>query len=164
MAFPFRRPRRAHDGHDSFTCSHRIDGCGATHGVVALSQLAELEMSRSQLRTASIKRHLLVEAAPRVYAVVGSPDTLEQRQQVALLCLGSDAVLSHEAAARLHRFDRCRPDVIELTVLRRHHGVRAPFRIHTTNSLPAIDRVMVDAWPVTSASRTVISPRSQSCQ
>jgi hypothetical protein len=125
------------------------------HGVISLRQLAMLEVSRSQLRTA-IKRHLLVEAAPRVYSVVGSPDTLEQRQQVALLCLGSDAVLSHEAAARLHGFDRCRPDVIELTVLRRHHGVRAPFRIHTTNSLPTIDRVMVDEWPVTSASRTVI--------
>lgn len=125
------------------------------HGVISLRQLAELEVSRSQLRTA-IKRHLFVEAAPRVYAVVGAPDTLEQRQQIALLSLGPDAVLSHETAARLHGFDRCQPDVIELTVPRRQHGVRAPFRIHTTNRLPAIDRVTVDQWPVTSATRTVI--------
>ncbi len=130
------------------------------HGVISLRQLAELEVSRSQLRTA-IKRHLFVEAAPRVYAVVGAPDTLEQRQQVALLSLGPDAVLSHETAARLHGFDRCRPDVIELTVPRRHllrtvrsdrsgpcrllRTVRYPLRGPGRWGAPRLDRLLIDA-------------------
>jgi hypothetical protein len=73
-----------------------------------------------------------------------------------LLCLGADAVLSHEAAARLHGFDRCLPDVVEFTLPRRGRGVRAPLRVHTTKSFSRLDTVSVDGWPCTSATRTVI--------
>ena len=42
--------------------------------------------------------------------------------RVGLLCLGAEAVVSHEAAARLHRFDRCLLDAVEFTVPRRAAG------------------------------------------
>jgi very-short-patch-repair endonuclease len=125
------------------------------HGLISLSQLRALEITRSQLRTA-VEEGWLIKAGPRVYGVVGAPDSLERRQTLGLLCLGADAVLSHESAARLHGFDRCKPDVVEFTVPRRHRGVRAAFRVHTTNDLPPIDRVKLAGYPCTSATRTVV--------
>ena len=125
------------------------------HGLISLNQLRALEISRPQVRTA-VERGRLIEAAPRVYAVVGAPESLERRQTLGLLCLGDTAVLSHEAAARLHGFDRCKPDIVEYTLPRQHHGRRVPFRVHTTKSLPRIDRVTVAGFPCTSATRTVL--------
>ncbi len=87
--------------------------------------------------------------------VRGRLDTVERRQRLGLLCLGPDAVLSHEAAARLHGFDRCRPTSWSSPCPDRR-GVRGPFIVHTTNSLAAIDRVTIAGWPCTSATRTVI--------
>jgi very-short-patch-repair endonuclease len=125
------------------------------HGLISLGQLRAHEITRSQVRTA-VERGRLIEAAPRVYAVVGAPESIERRQTLGLLCLGSSAVLSHEAAARLHGFDRCKPHVVEFTMPRRHHGVRVPFRVHTTICLPRIDQVTVAGFPCTSATRTVL--------
>lgn len=125
------------------------------HGLISLGQLRALEITRSQVRTA-VERGRLTEAAPRVYAVVGAPDSLERRQTLGLLCLGDSAVLSHEAAARLHGFDRCKPDIVEFTMPRQHHGRRVPFRVHTTTCLPRTDRVTVTGFPCTSATRTVL--------
>ncbi len=125
------------------------------HGVITLAQLVERGVTRQQLRTA-IRRGLLVPVAPRVYAVGGSPPTVARWQMAGLLCLGPDAVLSHETAARLHGFDRCLPDVVELTVPRACHGMRVPFTVHTTGHWSTLDRVVIDGWPCTSATRTVI--------
>lgn len=93
---------------------------------------------------------------PRVYVVAGSPATVERRQFAGLLCLGPSAVLSHEAAARLHGFDRARRDVVEFTMPRSARGCRVPFVVHTTRLLPKIDRVRVCGFPCTSATRTII--------
>lgn len=134
----------------------RVLAFAARHdGLISLLQLAALGVSRSQLRTA-VDRQLLAQVAPRVYGVVGAPDSLERRQRLGLLCLGDDAVLSHEAAARLHGFDRCLPDVVEYTVGRSGRGVRTTLLVHTTRALAQIDRVKVGEWPCTSATRTVI--------
>ncbi|MGH9272872.1 MAG: type IV toxin-antitoxin system AbiEi family antitoxin domain-containing protein, partial [Ilumatobacteraceae bacterium] len=132
-----------------------LDVAAQQHGVASLAQVRTCGLTRAQLRTA-LRHGVLVEVAPRVYAVGGSPPTIERAQFAGLLCLGSDAVLSHEAAARLHGFDRSLPDVVEFTVPRRRHGVRAPFGVHTSSRLTGIDRVVVDTWPCTSATRTVI--------
>ncbi|CAN5725362.1 hypothetical protein BH18ACT2_BH18ACT2_00190 [soil metagenome] len=125
------------------------------HGVISLGQLIALGITRSQLRTLT-GQQVLGRLAPGVYGVVGAPDSLERRQQIGLLCLGIGAVLSHEAAARLHGFDRCQPDAVEYTMERIGRSVRASLVVHTTTQLPAIDRVRVDGWPCTSATRTVI--------
>jgi hypothetical protein len=125
------------------------------HGLISLDQIRELRITRAQLR-AEVAHGRLALAAPRVYAVVGAPDSLGRRQTLGLLCLGSSAVLSHEAAARLHGFDRAKPDVVEFTVPRSRHGLRVPFRVHTTMYLPPTDRTAVDGYPCTSATRTVL--------
>ena len=56
----------------------------------------------------------------------------------------------------LHGFDRCLPDVVELTVSRDRRGVHTPFTVHTTKYLSRLDLVTVDGWRCTSATRTVI--------
>ena len=90
---------------------------GHQHGVITLAQLADHDVSRQQLRTA-VTGGLLIPIAPRVFAAGGSAATTERSQMAGLLCLGPAAVLSHESAARLHDFDRCLPDVVELTLPR----------------------------------------------
>ncbi len=73
-----------------------------------------------------------------------------------LLSLGPAAVVSHEAAARLHRFDRCLPEAVEFTVPRTRRNADIPFPVHSTGLLPPIDRVKVAGYPCTSATRTII--------
>ena len=69
----------------------------------------------------------LVKVAPRVFAIAGSPNSIERRQMSGLLCLGPTAAISHEAAARLHGFDRCRPDIVEFTMPRSDADERLRF-------------------------------------
>ena len=57
-----------------------------------------------------------------------------------LLSLGPGAVVSHEAAARLHGFDRCLEDAVEFTVPRGIVTLAAQFSVHSTNDLPPIDQ------------------------
>jgi very-short-patch-repair endonuclease len=125
------------------------------HGVISLDQAHACGLRRSQLRTA-VANGVLVAEAPRVYAVGGAPTTVSRRQMAGLLCLGPEAALSHEAAARLHSFDRSLPEIVELTVPRCRRGVRTPFVVHTTKFLSRLDVVTVDGWRCTSATRTVI--------
>lgn len=125
------------------------------HGVASVAQLDELGIGRHQRRLL-VGLGVLVVEAPRVLAVAGAPESVERSQRAGLLCLGPDAVLSHEAAARLHGFDRARPDVVEFTVPRRERHSRSPFQVHSTLVLPPIDVVAVHGYPSTSATRTVI--------
>jgi hypothetical protein len=125
------------------------------HGAVSADQLRRVEWSRSAVRTA-VADGWLRKVAPRVFAVAGCPNTLEHRQMVALLCLGPTAALSHETAARLHGFDRCRADVVEATLPRSSRGRTVPFTVHTTHVLGPHDVVTVDGFRCTSATRTVI--------
>ncbi len=87
-------------------------------GAIGRDQLAEAGVTPSQLHTLC-RRGLLARAAPRAYVVSGSAVTVERSLRVGLLSLGPAAAVSHEAAARLHRFDRCRDDAVEFTVPRR---------------------------------------------
>ena len=73
-----------------------------------------------------------------------------------LLSLGPDSWVSHEAAACLHQLDRSINGAVEFTVARNRRGVELPFRIHTTDTLPEVDRTHVGPFRVISATRTII--------
>ncbi len=98
----------------------------------------------------------LEPVASAVYGLAGAPRTVERELTLGLLVLGPTAVVSHEAAARLHRFDRCLADAVEFTVPRDHRQRGSGFRVHSTLVLPAIDRVTVGGFRCTSATRTII--------
>lgn len=66
--------------------------------------------------------------------------------------------LSHSTAAALHGFDGFmlrKP--FHATVLRGHNIQRVGAFVHTTSTLPLIDRTEVDGFAVTSATRTLIA-------
>ncbi len=128
---------------------------GQQHGVVGTEQLAALEISRAVVRTH--RRHgWLKPVAPRVLAVAGAPDSWERDLMTGLLCLGAEAWVSHEASAALHCLDRHVQDAVEFTVLRSRRGLEVPFRVHTTGTLPAIDRTRIGPFRCVSATRTII--------
>lgn len=128
---------------------------GQQFGVVGLAQLADMGISRAMLRTH--RRHgWLVSVAPRVLAVAGGAARWERDLMTGLLSLGSESWVSHEAAARLHDLDRAIDGAVEFTVLRERRGTEVPFRVHTTTTLPAIDRVELGPLRAVAATRTVI--------
>ncbi len=73
-----------------------------------------------------------------------------------LLSLGPSAMVSHRSAAALHGLDRSHSDAVEFTTPREGRGRQGPFTVHTTGHLGRTDRVVVDGFRVTSATRTVI--------
>jgi Protein of unknown function (DUF559) len=125
------------------------------HGLVGLDQLHALGVTRRQLRTL-LEGGWLHAMAPRVYGIAGAPPSVDRRLMLGLLSLGAGAVVSHEAAARLHGFDRCVPDAVEFTVERARRQSGTTFLVHSTRALPPIDRVRVGGFPRTSATRTIL--------
>lgn len=125
------------------------------HGAIAFRQLAPHEITRQQIRTL-VAHGDLARVGRTVYVVAGSPDTWERRLWIGLLAVGPEALVSHEAAATLHRFDRSRPDPIEFLVPR---GQRRPpngLTVHSSRTLRRTDRVTVRGMPCTSATRTLL--------
>lgn len=125
------------------------------HGAVGLSQLDGLGLGRRQ-RLRALHEGWLIAVASGVYVVAGSVDSVERRLHTGLLRLGPDAVVSHEAAARLHRFDRTPPDAVQFTVPRAARGGGTGLRVHSTETFGPTDRLRVDGFPCTSATRTII--------
>lgn len=127
----------------------------AQHGAVGIDQLVQAGVTRRWVDNL-VRRGTIERAAPGVVVIAGSEATWHRALQVGLLALGDGSCVSHEAAAGLHRLDRTPPGVVELTVLRTGRGRVLPLTVHTTRELPPIDRVQVDGFPATSATRTVL--------
>jgi very-short-patch-repair endonuclease len=125
------------------------------YGLITLAQLRQLGVSRRQLQTLLDSRWLH-PMAPRVYGISVVPLSVERELMLGVLSLGPTALVSHEAAARLHGFDRCRSDAVEFTVPRQRRNANIPFPVHSSCALVAIDRVKVAGFPCTSATRTII--------
>jgi hypothetical protein len=73
---------------------------------------------------------------------------------LAVLDVGTGAVVSYRAAAALHGFPGFRPGAPELSVVRGSHS-RRRWNVHWTRDLPASDWMKIDGIPVTSALRTL---------
>jgi hypothetical protein len=58
--------------------------------------------------------------------------------------------------AALHDLDRAIRGAVDFTVLRCRRGVEVPFQVHTTSTLPDIDRTSVRGFRCVSATRTII--------
>jgi hypothetical protein len=125
------------------------------HGVVHVSQLAELDVRRRWIDNL-VRRGVLFRLGSGVYVIAGSESTQHQQLTAGLFALGESSWVSHEAAAALHGLDRHRSGAVEFTVLRSGRGHRVPFRVHTTGSLGPLDRVVVDGFRCVSATRTII--------
>lgn len=124
-------------------------------GVISLDQLRRLGVTESQRRTLCRRGHL-VPVAPRVFAVAGSPRTVQQQRYTGLLSLGGRSAVSHEAAAHVLDLEGGPADAVEFTTLRAARGRSVPFVVHTTGAWGRRDLIRVDGLRCTAATRTIL--------
>jgi hypothetical protein len=126
------------------------------HRVFTRHQAAELNFDRSRVATA-IRLGWLDEPYPGVLVMAGGGESWAGRLIAATLADGGHAVVSHRAAARLHRldgFEHC--DLVELSVTSRHRWRRKNEVIaHHVVALDAADVVAVDGIRCTGLARTL---------
>lgn len=123
------------------------------HQLFALGQAYELGASRS-LVDRRRRAGLWPLEAPGVYGIAGATPTWERRLMLAHLDLGSYSVISHRAAAALHKLPGARKGAPELTVPR--GASRSPrWRSHR-GDVPPHDTTRVNVIPVTTVTRTVL--------
>jgi hypothetical protein len=124
--------------------------------VFGARQLAELGISAQQVNRL-VGRGSVRRLDPQVYRMAGVPRSWLGDLSAGLHGLGPDAVVSHQAAAKLHGFDRFTRDVLEFTVKRRRRGAFfLDATIHTSLVLPSSDIVEVRGLRTTHPIRTVI--------
>lgn len=145
-----------HDpGVDDHPVRRALDLARTQAGAISTSQLDDAGFGRGSLLRAT-QRGWLRRAVRGVYTAGGAPDTVEQRQWIGLLALGPQALVSHEAAARIHQLDRHLSDRVEFLLPRPRRGVELPFPVHTSTRFRSTDRVLIQGMPVTSATRTIL--------
>jgi len=125
------------------------------HGVIAVRQLADIDVPRSGLDQL-VRRGHFRRVGNGVYGVVGAPDTWMQRLWAGYLALPGAAFVSHESASRLHGLDRSREGDVELTVARQLRRAVPRLNIHTTQFIGRTDVVIIDGLRTSSATRTII--------
>ena len=96
-----------------------------------------------------------LQLAPGVYGVPGWPWSWHRSLWLAHLDVGPASVVSHEAAAAVHRFASFRPGPVVLTVPHGDHERPCPWTVHQATDLRSNDVVMVDGLPVTTKARTL---------
>lgn len=129
--------------------------CAAHHGVVDREELDRIGISRGQ-RQRWIAGGRLERVAPRVWRIVGAPNTWRQQLSIGTLSLGHPAAASHDAAARLHRFDRAPAEVVEFLVPAAQRSPRLDATVHCSKLIRPWDIVWVDGIRTTSATRTIL--------
>ena len=125
------------------------------HGCATIEQALAAGLTRDQVYR-RIRSGRLERLGHHVLRIAGAPATWEQALMAGLLDLGDGAVVSHRAAAALHGFDGFDPGPVEFLQPRRRRGSGVGWKVHTTVRLELIDRVEVDGFRCTSASRTVV--------
>lgn len=99
----------------------------------------------------------LVQTGPHTFRLFGAPDTPIAALTALLADLGEDAFASGPTAAALHGFDGFRlVPPFDVTLLRNRNMRRIGHRIHTTATLPLIDRAVVHGCRTTSGARTMV--------
>ncbi len=133
--------------------------------IAELAQRQHGSITRQQVLTAGgSDRHLrrllesgvLVRVASGVYVVAGSPDTWHRRLAVELHRAGPLAVVSHRAAAGLHRLDRFRTGHLDVAGPWAKGRTGTSVKLHRSTDLGTRDRTVIDGLPVTTATRTLI--------
>jgi hypothetical protein len=122
------------------------------HGAFAIRQAAARGITEKERRV-RIARGDWEMSLPGVLTIAGTPKTWRHRLMVATLsCSG---VISHRAAAQLHRLDGIWGEPLELTVRRPIRGDVPGFVIHHSRVLGPDDLIVVDGIPTTTVARTL---------
>jgi hypothetical protein len=131
--------RRAASRHGVFSRADAVRG-GASRGLI-----------QSRVRTGRWETLF-----PGVYRLAGAPESWLQTLRAACLAVGLAAAASHRSAGAVSRLIGFGKGPVEISVPR---GRRVRLRgviVHEVVSLPSVDVTVVDAIPVTTATRTLI--------
>ncbi len=123
------------------------------YGLFSRAQAAAAGCSRSLMQRRLEARRWRMEA-PGVYGLPGWPPSWRRSLMLAVLDAGVEAVVSHRAAAALHRFTAFSPGPLELTVPHGNHQRRSSAKVHQCTDLRTCDLTVVDGLPVTAPART----------
>ncbi len=125
------------------------------HGVVGIRQLYTLGYSRGTIdrMVASGRLHRISRG---VYAVGHARLSRKGRWMAAVIACGSNAVLSHRAAAALHDLRPVAAGPIDVTAPGRWARRVKRVRSHSARRLDPADITVVDGIPVTTIARTLL--------
>lgn len=124
-------------------------------GLIRRDQVFRLGASIHQLRHL-VEIGALESIEPGVLRVAGTPTTWEQQLLAGLLGLGSNAVVSHVAAAALWELDGVRRGAVEFTVPRSNRNRLAVGRVHSSLHLEPVDLARKGRFQLTAPARTII--------
>lgn len=123
-------------------------------GLILISQLTELGVSRSQRRRAEAGGRLR-RLGSRTLAVGGM--RMDPRRWAMAACLDSGGVASHRTAAWLHGLISTGPGRPDVTVVKGARNTATEIAlIHTSTNLPHDDLVDVGPIPCTSIARSIL--------
>jgi very-short-patch-repair endonuclease len=125
------------------------------HGVVELSQLLDLGLSASAVRS-RVAAGRLHRVHAGVYAVGHAPLTLDGAFMAAVLACGRDSVLSHRSAGHKLGLRSSARTAIDVTTPRQGGRCRRGIDAHTCTTLLARDIIEIDGIRCTSVARTLL--------
>lgn len=125
------------------------------HGLISINQLADLGASRA-LAARRVSSGYWQRDAPSVFRIGAAPISMEQRLMAATLSLGSNAMVSHRAAAWLWGLRRTRQTPIEVSVPRQILANRRGMVLHRVRDLHLAAPTTINGIPVTGLVRTLL--------
>ena len=127
----------------------------ARHGVFTWEDWLAAGLDSGQLAR-EIARGVVERIHPTVYRMSGAPRTWRQSLAAAVASGGPMALASHRAAASLWELPDASGRIVELMAPRHRRVERRGVRVHESMDLPAMDRWLIDAIPVTGINRTLL--------
>jgi len=133
--------------------------------LVELAASQHQVFSRAQARTAGLSASALsrriasgqlVGRGTSSLHLAGVTLSYRGRLMAGLIDLGPGALVSGRAAGHLHGFDGFEEGPPEFLVPRRQRDRTTEGLVHSTSSMQALDRSVIDGLPCTSATRTVV--------
>jgi very-short-patch-repair endonuclease len=125
------------------------------HGVISRLQLQDLRVSRFQIKR-RVHSGEWVRELPGVWRLSWAEPSWMQKVWCASLWGGTEALISHRAAARLWELDGIKFEGIELTSAHRLRTKLQWLSPHQTDALPREMRRMKNGVPLTSPARTLV--------
>lgn len=124
-------------------------------GLFSVSQARSVGASHPQLQRA-LSSGTLRRVRRGVYAIKGTAPSRWEEMIAAALVAGPGAVVSHQSAAAVHRFEYASPGPVELTLAAKQYARPAGTIVHRSANLTPDDVVMKRGILVTSACRTLV--------
>ena len=125
------------------------------HELLTPRDAAEVGVHRATI-TRLRRSGYLEEVEPRVYRRAGAAETWKQRLLAVLLSLGSPAVASHRAAARLLQVPTYEAAALEISVSSKRGYRHADVIVHESRDIRWVPPILVDGIPCTPPRRLAV--------